>query len=510
MKNINLRAYLDQIVRVFSQAPVVGGLEIAPDSLRYCLITGSGLKTTSLRLPPGIINGSQISDRIKLKQALQVFKGQIESVTRVREPISVVVALPFSHSYLQSFRLPNLRGEDVAGAVKLNMQMISPIPIESSYYDWERIDEEQSADNGQIEYLGAFAPMEEVDSFTELLKETGFSVMAVEFASLALTRVATDMESVQAGSFLLVQAGLLGIDFMVINSGKLRFDYFVSWQSMGTGAEGIASPVFQGALSRNLKQVVNFYASKWGGSIRAIKLSAPGGYTQAYQTITSNFKIPVNPLQSLRFGQGVDQRWLTAVGLALRGALPRGQDNFISLTRIGTEAEYRNTQIAAFVRFWRSILATATGFVMVAFILSSVFLSQRAANIDNAQVGSQNYREILAEVRELQEEAVSFNRLVEVVDTSREKRFSWTPFLKKINSLAGTEVTITRIFFQSVNAPVVLSGLGRSEEAVLSFKDVLERDKNFENVSLPLSNVSQVGSRVSFNLSFDLKELPEL
>ena len=79
--------------------------------------------------------------------------------------------------------------------------------------------------------------------------------------------------------------------------------------------------------------------------------------------------------------------------------------------------------------------------------------------------------------------------------------------MEKIANLTGSNITIQRIFIQSIDAPVSFSGQAASQAAILGFKDALGRDPEFSDVNLPLSSISPVsGGLLNFTLSFKIKE----
>ncbi len=510
MKKGVVAVWIQKFVRAFSQAPPVGGLEITPGGFRYALASGNRLITASLRLPPGIINNHLVADPQKLMQALRFFSAQVRAATGQKLPLPVVVSLPFSQTYLQVFQLPILPRREREDAARLNLQMISPIPLSMAYCDWEELGPVDGPNGNQVDYLAAFAPAAEVDAFTRALSESGFITVAVEFSSLALARLAAETMPTQE-TYLLVAAAEDGLDVIIIRQGKVYFNYSMSWQAMGVGVGGITTPDFAAALTKSLHQVLNFYVGRWGeGGIKEAVVTAPdGGQILAEAVAKSGLNLSVKPLISARFGSQLDPHWFVPAGMAWRGEIPRAQDKLVSLAQVGTEAEYANVQVGAFIRFWRTVLVSALGFLAAVFLISNVFLGQKSEELSSNGMTSGRYAEIIKETSVLTEQAEEFNGLIETIKLSEEERVSWTPFLSKMATLAGSQITIQRIFYQSAAAPVVVSGVGSSEQAVLAFKEKLEQNGDFSEVALPLSNVSHIGDRVSFNLSFLIKESPE-
>ena len=505
-----LKKYIESFSKLISRQPPIGGLEVSQDSLRYSLISGNKIHSASLRLPPNLIGEKGVVDVSNFTKALEALKDQIEKNASVKGPINVVVSLPFSSTYLQTFKIPPVAEKDIKGAAELNMQMISPIPIAGAYYDFERIEGESS--DGQIEFIGAFAPAIEVDSFVSPLKKAGFSVVAVEFSSFSLARVSNDLvdQGANKGTSLILHSGYRGLDFLVVRSGKLYFDYFVSWQALQIGQNGLTVQSLAPSLIRNLQQVINYSAGKFGEPVSNIYLSTPQSEQIFISAISNNLGVNVYNLTSNRFPQA-DPRWMVSIGLALRGLIPRSQDSLITLSRTDTQDDYRNNQIAAFIHFWRTVSVSVLSFILIVFFISDVFLTNAANSVAvNRGNSSSSINAVREEVIILEEDAQSFNRLVESVQAAERLRFSWRPFLFEIIKTAGNDVNVNRIFFQSENTPVVLSGSAVEDQDVLDFKDRLESHEAFSGVDLPLSNLSNVGNEVLFNLSFTINDLEAL
>ncbi|MDD4761872.1 MAG: hypothetical protein PHZ25_02535, partial [Candidatus Pacebacteria bacterium] len=150
--NYQKGSYLNTFLSMLSQAPPVGGLEISESFLRFSLLNGKNFATASLKLPPGIIGKGRIENTQQFKEALKVLKNKISGIYSKKEKINVIVSLPFSRTYLQVFKIPVVSEKGLSEAIKLNMQMVSPIPIETAYYDSEKIGQEEAT--GQTEFLG--------------------------------------------------------------------------------------------------------------------------------------------------------------------------------------------------------------------------------------------------------------------------------------------------------------------------------------------------------------------
>ena len=150
MATLNLKKYLNP-------APNIGGLEISDLTLRFAALENGRLRQGLVQLPPGIISGGKILDRAKAIAALRALHTQIASLKKI---LHVVVLIPTNNVYTQAFAMPLVPEKNVRETALLNLQSISPIDINSAYYDFQLIGENKK---GQLEAIGSFVNRAEVD-----------------------------------------------------------------------------------------------------------------------------------------------------------------------------------------------------------------------------------------------------------------------------------------------------------------------------------------------------------
>src|SRR3989344_444650 len=137
--------------KILNPAPLIGGLEISDLVLRFARMENGRLKQASIQLPPGIMAGGKVADRGKLLAALNGLHQQIDPM---KKAVHVVLLIPTNNVYTQAFNMPLVADKNVDEAARLNLQMISPADLKSSYYGYQMIGETKQ---GQLEALGAFA-----------------------------------------------------------------------------------------------------------------------------------------------------------------------------------------------------------------------------------------------------------------------------------------------------------------------------------------------------------------
>lgn len=508
---------LNSLLKYLDPQPSVASLQIAESALRFTLISGASPSFVSLKLPDEIIEEGKIKNKNELKSALIKLHSQI--VPRAKKKIYVVLNIPENNVYVQVFNLPLASVENLEEAIKLNLQMISPIDFKSAYYDWQQVGENANG-GGQLEILGAFASAKVIDEFVECLAAANFTAVAVEFPSLAISRLACGIQDLPP-AFLLLHLSAGGLDFAMIKNYNLYFSHFIPWPAIKE--RRIPLNAVREILIKETRNLLNFACNRWQDiKIDTLLLATPTLDEKLSQIIKENFSLSIKKMvlpSELKSPKGdwfleskqlrvLTSDWFIALGSALRGAMNRLRDIIISLAKTGTEEEFRQQKIITFVNTWRNAVLTCFSAVLIAFLLVDGFLAKTASSLNNQIVNLVDFAG-QEEVIGLQKEADSFNAKVSVALQAREQSSAWSPFLTEIKNLAGTDIAIQRIFIQSLepsNFSVLFSGATSDDRAILVFKDKLSKDSQFSEINFPVSSVSQsADGKLNFNIMFKLK-----
>ena len=184
-------------------------------------------------IPEGIIeqgeikNETVLADLIK-KTISQVKGGKIKSKY-------VAVSLPEEKSFIDVLRLPNLKKEEVRGAVLFEAANYIPVPLDEVYFDFEvvqrpalsevsapLVDKAQGSAGGSMEVLVAATPKKIVDSYVSALKLAGLKPFFMEVESLSLSR-ALIKQGVNHRPLLIIDFGQFRTVFVIFVGQSLRF-----------------------------------------------------------------------------------------------------------------------------------------------------------------------------------------------------------------------------------------------------------------------------------------------
>jgi len=493
--------------KVFVPTSVVGGLQITDSSIRYVELRPGGpamhtvVVDKSLRLPPGVLEEGRIKDRNGFVAALKFLKHQISF--NAKRNLNVVLTIPAGDVYVQTFSIPNLSGAALEEAVKLNLQVISPNPIDKTYYSWKIVGG-MVKDVNQVEILGVFSLRETIDDLSSAVEEAGFGVAAIEFSSLSLVRILNSLKLIEKDvAYLLIKLTQDGLIFMIIKNGELYFNYFHSWGKASFENDNVSVAAVLDIIKTESQRVLNFYYSHLGGQINDVLLITAVLTDQIAGVIKSEY-----PNFGLKVVNSARNNFHGAWGAALRGLVPRIQDNDINLMGEKVVNAFWRDQIFSFVSVWRNTVLIVLGFMLVVFIASDLFLAKEIKNIREIAAISLKRPET-SELAGLQAKVTEFNNLVAAALSARNLVNDVTPFLKKMNSMAiDNGITVSRLGLHAAALDVNLSGTARTQDQIIAFKNKLAALPQVSDVSLPLSGIVPDANRgFSFSTTFKLKTL---
>ena len=494
-----------KILKLFSYQPLIGGLEINDLNLRFTYIKKGNVFPASVKLEPETVKDGKIQNRQNFLKALNQLHSQITNYSRKK--ICVIATIPDNNVYAQIFNLPESAETQLEEAAKLNLQMISPIDFERAYSDWQAVG--KSRENG-LEILGAFFHSELIDELDDSLREANFAPVAIEFSSLSLARLASELgEAINPQNpFILFNVGANGLSFSLIKNGNLYFNHFVSWQSVYGNERRVAFESFKKLIIEEIKKVLNFSSTHWGHQTNAIFISSHGLIEEIAKIVSESFSFN-SKILTLKNFKNFERDWFLALGAAIRGSMPRSQDSIISLSKIGTEKEFYKQQNAVFLKIWRNIALAFLITILIIFISADGFLMKITKNLNNQlsiltasknQPGSS-----MAELNKLQEEAANINKKISLAVLAYEGRLQRSELLENIKNKASDNIILKRISVQLRDSPIFINAWAQGEQNALEFKDRLVSDSRFSEIDLPISKITPSVGGVEFTISFKFR-----
>jgi len=481
----------------------IAGLEVSNTSLKYLQIKNNAIIQASLRLPPGIVERGIIKDKKNLIAALKNLHLQVAPLTKT---LNIVLVVPSKLVFAQAFTVPIVEKEHLEESILLNLQMISPNKIEESYYDWQEIKENK--DLGSLDLLGAFTASAPINEYEEVLKEANFSVVAVEFPGLSLARLIKERWGgiEQEQQYILIYLSGEGLLVSILKNGNLYFNHFTPWLSIQGSLDPKTTSFdkLQSLITQEIQRVLNYYLGKVGKPLTEAILISPVFNYEIVKIASEKLGLKIRNLTIAELPD-LQPAWFPALGAGLRGIISRAKDSFISLTQTSTLTEYYQERLINFTRLWRHIILSTVTFIFISYVVvdSSFVQQEKQLRLRTTEEFSLSD---LQNSRTIQENIGSFNRLLGLIEKVTTQENTWSQFIVKMQSLAGVEISIERLYADKVGKTVQISGKAQSEQAAINYKNRLLAVPEIENVLLPLSNLkTDANQRVSFSLTFKVK-----
>jgi len=483
------------ILERLGSKPQIAGLQIS-DSAVQCLRVGATMRSASVRLVPGVIREGKIQDAEKLLLALQELRLSLDP-DRGEQIAPVVVSVPASLVYTQSFSVPNLGDDKLKEAAELNLQMISPLPAETAYMSWQKI----GAFEDRFELLGAFAERVAIDQYRTLLEQARFFPVAFEFPGLSFSRLLGTILRPSDDPLIVFHISSDGINLSIVRNNALSFDYFRSWSSIQGENRTIPRSLFEEVVEQEVRKVVNFSLSRFQRTPQQIFLITPGLEQDMQAFLAGRFDIPIVPL--VLSDWAVTSQWYVALGSALRGRMQRSRDRFVSVAPVSARELYHEEQTIGFIRIWRNVFVSVFAIFAVFYFGVAYFLEREAGALSQhlSLLQSGSYE---TELTALASRAQEFNSFIGTVQSGKESVRSWALLFSRLQTLGNAQgITIDRIEAGKLRERISLFAHAPSNEAVLAFRNALSGFSDFSSIDLPVSRITKEGDQsVSFVLFF--------
>ncbi|MGB7957972.1 MAG: hypothetical protein WCF77_04000 [Minisyncoccia bacterium] len=494
---------VNALLRTLRIRPLAGGLEVTDQLLRLAYFDGSAWQFRAVRIEPGVCEGGRINDEEAFRAALLGLRAQIPELARKNSTMNLVVSLGATSMYNQIISLPLIKGESFRTAVKLNLQMSSPVDMAQVYSGWEVISRNEGT--GRAEVLGAFADRAIVDRMTKDLFAAGFTTVAVESKAFSVARMVREYGPGfdPAKSYLIAIIDDSGLDFLIVRSGQLCFEYMKPWQDIAGEKGEITVEKFTQVFTLGFRQVLNFYRQHWQDPVASIGLSGTSLIDESRAAIGAMESIPIFLLEDA-LGHTVPDTWVGAFGAGLRGIAPRGKDKEITFLGEGAKALFENSRVVDFLSFWRVAVPIVFSVLFIVFVFADIFLNtiERGVNVVSTSITSaeQNTKQAMTD---LVAQATAFNNSVAIVSSTEQ---AVNPRYEIIDAIAAAaaqnNIVLTRVTLQSDQNPILVVGTAQSEESILSFESAVGRVPGFGAVNLPLAGIQGSGTSYSFSMSF--------
>jgi len=133
----------------------------------------------------GLIENGEIK---KESELIEIIKKSVKEVSgETLKTKYCVVSLPETESFVRLVNLPLMKKEEVAEAIKWEIEANIPLSLPEIYYDWHMLDP-VAARQEHLDVLIGVLPKKTVDPYLSVLKKADLKPLAFEIESLAIAR----------------------------------------------------------------------------------------------------------------------------------------------------------------------------------------------------------------------------------------------------------------------------------------------------------------------------------
>lgn len=499
-----------QIKRILAPEPEIGAIEINNKVVKaFCFSNDGNFKTkysVILPLPNNTINNGVVSIPENLTKVLTDLKKEINKKGKISP--YVIVSLPAQNFFTNILNIPKLsKTENLGEAIKLNLRLLSPINLDTAYFDWELIEDNEFQNN-----LTVFASVGDklnIDKYLDCLTKANFKVMAVEKPALGLLRFVKQYSKPES-YYLIANIDRDGADIIVARKDRL---VFYDFDSLGEIAKydldvNLSATDFQIYLTKKIAQVANFCQSRQNEIIKKFYLFSviPEIKNDLIKNLSSTFQLEPLALTNNAFTK-VPEEWYSIIGTAIRGTIPRVEDTMVSLMATGTEAEYSQSRILKLFSLWTKIGFTIfASLALLYFGMSTIFFSAvEEEYVEKKGVSNGNNVILDNKIKVLEAEALKYNSNVVKITNAINRKTTWEDQIKFAFDLAKkSQIDILKVFISNETRNVTIQASAPSQNSISNFRDDLENTKKYQNVTAPLESISSEGSLFYFQIKFTL------
>lgn len=516
-KNLRLpKIKLTSFLNFFTRDELIFGLEISDCFLRLAvleavapgrggnsknkeekIIQARGIGEKSLK--KGTVENGEVKDKKAFVKDLKFLLGKSDKLVNY-----AIVSISGSRLYSKAYSFPQtVAGEKLEEAMKLIVGFQLPFKQEEVYLDWEK------AGNGPLrpdgsgeasqsnEVVLAASPKTVIDKYLEVLAEAGLKTVAVEFYGASVARAI----NLQEGQSAVVMLGREeGTETYIVKKHIAQFKRFLPEKFFPD----------KKSLKDEAERIVNFFENEDKNKVSF--------FIAANETEKDN--LPKEILPSMKAEEMIGgsfivqpeiksspEKWLVAVGAAIRGLSPRAEDNHISLMPMGTEEAYEKQKAISFAKFVSALTIGLSSFFVFAFVGALILMTSIEGGF-NKRLNTLNSLPISGSSAILEQRAEKLNGLLVKAKNVLASAPKWSDNVTVLKSqvVAGSDIIINSFSISSAGNSVSFKGVAKNKASLNSFKKKLEDSNLFSDISFPPIGLFQVDN-IPFSISFNIKKI---
>jgi hypothetical protein len=412
-------------------------------------------KYASVDLPQGLVMGYGAADP---KALSEIIKKTFSSLG-IREK-SVGLVVPEFSSFIKSIKLPKLGQADLDEAVDWQAQDFLPSPSSEMVMDWKIVRESPH----EYQILAVAMKKEVLAGFVDAVEAAGLLPLVVETPSLSLSRL-SDPHSGK----LIVYVNFGEAIIVVAEGAKILGSSIVS---LSEGADVAATAL---AATRHYKDT----------AVEKVFVGGSEATSQLMEKLAKDLGKPVEPIKLAVSGLPAQeiQKYLIPYSLQLTSTAAPEEETTINLLPPKWVRKYLNKKLKLQIL---SLLIISSFFIWSSLGVTAALYfylnNQEKLLSANPAVSSVNVPP------ELSQRVTEANK---VITTSKSIILASKypqDILNPIFAARPQEVTLSDYKIDLETGKVTLAGIAANREALLTFKENLEKNADFSLVQVPVSS----------------------
>lgn len=369
-----------------------------------------------------------------------------------------IVAIPDDAVYSRIFSFPKtVDGARITEAMRLAINFQLPIQTDNAYLDWERTTGTSSSN----EILLSTVSQEVVRGYIKALDYAGIKTLALESHLASIAR-AVKLE--RGHTTLFSKKTPDGATIFALKDGILRFSRTLPLQF-----------VPEHKIPQEMSRLKNALEAETEEHIteKDIQDAEICDEYRDHPALTAP-----------------KSKWLVALGAVIRGNIPDGNDNLVSLLPVGTEDAYAYQKTNTFATLIRNITVGVSIFFIISFLSTYLFMVSLSQNTNQTatMLSSAPVPPLLIE-NEMR--IGNINALTEAGATILRETPDWSTVLYEINSQMIDGITVSNFSASGVSDKMSLSGTAKNRAILNQFKKSLQNSPMLVEVEIPTTNLEQ-------------------
>lgn len=465
------------LLKLISSEEIIGGLEIADDSLRFIL-----LKNNKNEIETKLICEEKLSPQEGLAN-LDLFVKKLSKFVKQNHIKYAIISLPADNIFLKLYKFPvAIPDEKIGESMKLNIDLQLPQKKENIYCDWMKLEKTETTQTVLLSYIKKDYAKKLFTTF----KKAGIKVVAAETHALSLSRA---IKQVPGEALLIIEKSYENTSFSVLENNNLIF------------LQNYPNEKISKNLNKEIEKIINFH--DWA-DVKIKKLFLIGEISEKE---IKNLPIKISSLKEEMENkkQALDKKWLISLGAAKRGLIPRKDDKIISLMEIGTEKAYKQEKANISADFFMGISIALAIFFIAIFFSTWSFISMMQGNY-NKRISSLSLLPGSENGVLLKEKADIFNNLISETKQLTQAEARWSKVVEEIKNKLSQDIKVSTLSLPSANGIFTINGTALNREAINNLKRSFESSNLFSDINIPLNNLGKKND-IPFSITFKIKDI---